>query len=108
MALLGLGVIYSAIYAPLAAFWAELFETRVRYTGIGSVYQFSGICASGLTPLVGAWLIQRAVGEPWAFAAYVVNIAVLGLVVLATMPETHHKEITPSLGEPSPEAVGPA
>src|SRR2546421_7835221 len=49
--ILGMGVIYAAIYAPLAAFWAELFETRVRYSGIGSVYQFSGIYASGLTPL---------------------------------------------------------
>jgi MFS transporter, MHS family, shikimate and dehydroshikimate transport protein len=105
---LGLGVIYSAIYAPLAAFWAELFETRVRYTGIGSVYQFSGVYASGLTPLIGAWLIQRAGGEPWAFAGYVVIIAILGLVVLATMPETHRKQITPTSGASAPETVGPA
>jgi MHS family shikimate/dehydroshikimate transporter-like MFS transporter len=35
-----LGLIYPAIYAPLAAFWSELFDTRVRYTGVGAVYQF--------------------------------------------------------------------
>jgi hypothetical protein len=80
----------------------------VRYTGIGSVYQFSGVYASGLTPLIGAWLIQRAGGEPWAFAGYVVIIAILGLVVLATMPETHRKQISPTSGASAPETVGPA
>jgi len=93
---LGMGVIYSAIYAPLAAFWSELFETRVRYTGIGSVYQFSGIYASGLTPLIGAGLIQYTGGEPWAFAAYVVGVAVFSLVVVAFMPETYRKDIHPT------------
>lgn len=92
----GLGIIYSAIYAPLAAFWAELFETRVRYTGVGSVYQFSGIFASGLTPLIGLWLIQYYGGEPWAFAGYMVATALFGLLVLAYMPETHRRDITPT------------
>ena len=55
-----LGIVYTAMYAPLAAFWSELFETRVRYTGVGSVYQFSGIFASGLTPLIGVLLIEKA------------------------------------------------
>ena len=94
--ILGMGVIYAAIYAPLAAFWAELFETRVRYSGIGSVYQFSGIYASGLTPLIGAALIQATGGEPWAFAGYMVVVALLGLAVLAFMPETNRKDIYPT------------
>ena len=92
---LGLGIIYSAIYAPLAAFWAELFDTRVRYTGVGSVYQFSGIYASGLTPLIGAALIEYTGGEPWAFAAYMVAVAVISLTVLVFVPETNLKDINP-------------
>ncbi len=105
--ILGLGIIYSAIYAPLAAFWAELFDTRVRYTGIGCVYQFSGIYASGLTPLIGAALIEYTGGEPWAFAAYMVGVAVLSLLVVAFMPETHLKDIYPitSVIEESHQAV---
>lgn len=103
---LGLGIIYSAIYAPLAAFWSELFETRVRYTGVGSVYQFSGIYASGLTPLIGAALIQYAGGEPWLFAAYMVAVAVLSLVVMAFMPETYLKDINPVVSADSPSTGG--
>ncbi len=93
---LGMGVIYSAIYAPLAAFWSELFDTRVRYTGIGSVYQFSGIYASGLTPLIGAAMIQYTGGQPWAFSAYMVGVALISLVIVAFMPETYHKDIYPT------------
>ncbi len=92
---LGLGIIYSAIYAPLAAFWAEMFDTRVRYTGVGSVYQFSGIYASGLTPLIGAALIEYTGGEPWAFAAYMVAVAVISFVVLIFVPETYRRDINP-------------
>ncbi len=94
---LGLGVIYSAIYGPLAAYWAELFDTRVRYTGVGSVYQFSGIYASGLTPLIGVALIDLGGGRPWLFAAYLVVVAVISLVVVAFMPETYRREIAPSV-----------
>ena len=92
---LGLGIIYSAIYAPLAAFWAELFETRVRYSGVGTVYQFSGIYASGLTPLIGAALIEFTGGQPWAFAAYMVVVAIFSLAVVSFMPETYLKDIHP-------------
>ncbi|HXF79955.1 MAG TPA: MFS transporter [Usitatibacter sp.] len=93
---LGLGIIYSAIYAPLASFWAELFDTRVRYTGVGSVYQFSGIYASGLTPLIGVALIEYTGGAPWAFAAYMVAVALFSLIVMWFVPETHHKDIYPA------------
>ncbi|UPK75474.1 MHS family MFS transporter [Nocardioidaceae bacterium SCSIO 66511] len=107
---LGLGVIYAAIYAPLAAMWSEMFDTRVRYTGIGSVYQFSGIYASGLTPLIGASLIGWLDGEPWLFATYMVVIGVFSLAVVSHMPETYRKEIMPTVsadGEQiDPEPVG--
>jgi MFS family permease len=96
----GLGVVYSAIYAPLAAFWAELFQTRVRYSGIGSVYQFSGIYASGLTPLIGAALIDADGGEPWAFASYMVAVGVLSLLVVSVTPESYRRDI-----DPAPEPV---
>ncbi len=92
----GLGVIYGAIYGPLAAYWSELFDTRVRYTAVGAVYQFSGIYASGLTPLIGAALINATGGAPWAFAVYMVGVAVISLLVVLTMPETYRRSILPT------------
>jgi MFS transporter, MHS family, shikimate and dehydroshikimate transport protein len=93
-----LGLIYPAIYAPLAAFWSELFDTRVRYTGIGAVYQFSGILASGLTPTIATALLWYAGGEPWLFVGYMIVVALISLTAAYFSPETYHRDIirTPS------------
>ena len=88
-----LGLIYPAIYAPLAAFWSELFDTRVRYTGVGAVYQFSGIFASGLTPTIATALLGFAGGEPWLFVGYMVIVTVISLAAAYASPETLGKDI---------------
>jgi hypothetical protein len=44
----------------------------VRYTGISFVYQFSGIFASGITPLIATALLKTGGGQPWLICAYVV------------------------------------
>jgi metabolite-proton symporter len=94
--ILALGIIYPAIYAPLASFWSELFNTRVRYTGVGSVYQFSGVFASGLTPLIASSLIALGGGSPWFFVGYLLIVAVISLTACYFLPETYHKDITPT------------
>jgi MFS family permease len=66
-----LGIFYAAVYGPEAALFCELFPTRVRYTGISFVYQFSGIFASGLTPIIATALIKQTGGPPWLICAYV-------------------------------------
>ena len=72
-----LGVIYPIVYAPEASLFAELFPTRVRYTGISVVYQLSGIVASGLTPLILAYLLRSAGGGLSLIIAYVVVVSVI-------------------------------
>jgi metabolite-proton symporter len=75
-----LGVIYPIVYAPEASLFAELFPTRVRYTGISVVYQLSGIVASGLTPLILAYLLKTAGGGLSLIVAYVVVVSVITAV----------------------------
>jgi MFS transporter, MHS family, shikimate and dehydroshikimate transport protein len=65
-----LGVIYAAIYGPEAALFAELFDAKVRYSGISFVYQFSGIFASGISPIIATVLLKANNGDPWMIAAY--------------------------------------
>lgn len=91
--IVALGVIYPAIYAPLASFWSELFDTRVRYTGVGSVYQFSGIFASGLTPAIATALLAIAGGTPWLFVGYVILVTFISLVSVYMLPETYQRDI---------------
>ena len=75
----GLGLLYGTIYGPLAAFWSELFDTRYRYTALSTLYQVSGIVASGLTPLIAAWLVSRGGGSLWLVAGYNVVVAAISL-----------------------------
>jgi MFS transporter, MHS family, shikimate and dehydroshikimate transport protein len=92
----GLGLLYGTICAPLAAFWAELFDTRVRYTAIGTIYQVSGIVASGLTPLIAAWLVARDGGQPWLLAGYGVAVSLISLLCMRALPETRERELVES------------
>ena len=66
------GILYAAIYGPEAALFCDLFDAKVRYTGISFVYQFSGIFASGITPIVATALLKSGGGEPWQICMYVV------------------------------------
>jgi MFS transporter, MHS family, shikimate and dehydroshikimate transport protein len=66
------GILYASIYGPEAALFCDLFKPQVRYTGISFVYQFSGIFASGLTPIIATALVQAYGNSGWAIALYCV------------------------------------
>jgi MHS family metabolite:H+ symporter-like MFS transporter len=94
------GVFYASVYGPEAALFAELFDPRVRYTGISFVYQFSGIFvyqfsgifASGITPIVATALLAKGGGEPWLICAYVVFAGVVSAVcAMAARPVVAQK-----------------
>lgn len=65
------GILYASVYGPEAALFSELFDARYRYTGISFVYQFSGIFASGLTPIIATSLLKFNNGDPALICAYV-------------------------------------
>jgi MFS family permease len=89
----GLGIVYGTVYGPLAAFWSELFDTRYRYTALSTLYQMSGIVASGLTPLIAAWLVTRGDGTLWLVAAYNALVAAISLVSMRFLPETRGRDL---------------
>ena len=72
-----LGILFASIYGPEAALFCDLFDAKVRYTGISFVYQFSGIFASGITPIVATALLKSGGGEPWQICMYVVFAGVV-------------------------------
>jgi hypothetical protein len=56
-----------------------LYPPEVRYTGLSFVYQFSGIYAPGITPMVVTALIA-AVGAPWPACGYLVVAALVSVI----------------------------
>jgi len=71
------GIFYAMVYGPEAALFADLFDASVRYTGISFVYQFSGIFASGLTPIIATALLHMNGGKPWLVCVYVLAAAIV-------------------------------
>ncbi|MDN4161258.1 MFS transporter [Nocardioides abyssi] len=104
----GLGVIYGWVYGPLAAFWSELFDTRYRYSALSTLYQVSGVLASGMTPLIAAWLVTKGDGTLWLVATYNVVVAAISLVCARFLPETRGRDLTEDLApvaQPAPARV---
>jgi MFS family permease len=77
------GIFYASVYGPEAALFCELFDAKVRYTGISFVYQFSGIFASGLTPMIATALMRSSGGQPWSMCWYVVAVGVISAISAA-------------------------
>ena len=80
-----LGVVYASVYGPEAALFAELFDANVRYSGISFVYQFSGIFASGVSPIMATWLLQRNGGDPWLICVYTLCAGLVSALSAAWM-----------------------
>jgi MFS family permease len=77
------GVVHAWFYGAQGSLYASLFPARIRYTGLSTVYQLSGVYASGLTPLILTALIGLAGGTPWLACGYLAVTA--GIAVVATL-----------------------
>jgi metabolite-proton symporter len=51
---------HGAMYGPQAAFIAELFPTRIRYSGASIAYQLTSIVAGSLAPLIALALYKQS------------------------------------------------
>ncbi len=89
-----LGLIaHSAMYAPQAAFFSEMFGTGVRYTGASLGYQMASPLAGGLAPLIATWLLVKSGGDPWPVAAYLSVMCLITIVSVWLAKETHREEL---------------
>lgn len=77
--ILGMNVLHDAIYGPQAAWFAEQFPVRLRYTGVSLGCQIGTVLSGGLTPLIAASLLLAGGNQPWLICAYVTLLAVLSL-----------------------------
>lgn len=88
---LGLAVIQGATIGVSAAMLAELFPTRMRWSGIAISREIPAAIVGGTAPLVATALVVAGNGSPWLVAGYLVALSVIGLVGIAFLPETLHR-----------------
>ncbi|WP_007024090.1 MFS transporter [Saccharomonospora iraqiensis] len=80
-------VLHGAMYGPQAAFFSELFGTKVRYSGASIGYQLASIAAGGLAPLIATALLD-AFGTSVPVSVYVAAGCVLTFVAVYLARET--------------------
>jgi hypothetical protein len=86
-------VLHGAMYGPQAAFFTELFGTRVRYSGVSIGYQLASIIAGGLAPFIAVALL-KAYDSGYAIAVYVAVCAVISIVAVTSYGETRRRDLT--------------
>ncbi|HEY1426576.1 MAG TPA: MFS transporter [Caulobacteraceae bacterium] len=80
-------VLHGAMYGPQAAFIAELFPTRYRYSGVSIAYQVTSIFAGSLAPVIAVALLQRT-HSTTPIAAYLALTCVVSAIAALTARET--------------------
>ncbi|MFF4116921.1 MFS transporter [Streptomyces sp. NPDC001714] len=85
-------VLHGAMYAPQAAFFAEMFATRMRYSGASVGAQFASVAAGAPAPLVATALLADY-DSSTPIALYVIAASVLTLVAVGVAKETRRRDL---------------
>lgn len=103
---LGMNIGHDAMYGPQAAFFSELFDTRVRFSGVSIGYQIGSVLGGGLAPLVATALLAFGGGNPIWVIAYFVAVGALTVVTTLLAPETGSRDLDArhdAAASPAPE-----
>jgi MHS family proline/betaine transporter-like MFS transporter len=81
-------VLLTAIYsACVPATYAEIFPTRVRYSGLSVGYNSAVLVFGGFAPFIATWLVS-ATGNTLSPTFYVIGCAIFTLIFVLRMRET--------------------
>jgi MFS family permease len=83
---------HAAMYGPQAAFIAELFSTRLRYSGASLAYQIAGVLGGALAPIISLALLHHF-HSALAVSVYVAAALALTVVSLLLAPETRDVDL---------------
>lgn len=86
------------VFGPMAAYYSELFETRVRYTGVAMTFSLGVLIGGGLAPSVATGLYALSGGQWWPVACVLVVGALITTGSLLGLRNAPRSE--PSAGEP--------
>ena len=86
-------VTHGILYGPQAAFIAECFTPRLRYSGCSIGYHLASITSGGPAPLIATALLAWT-GSGYAVAGYIAACAVISIVATLLMPDYTNRDIS--------------
>ena len=102
----GMALSQASVYAVQSTWFAELFGTRVRYTGASLPYQIAGIVTSGPAPLIATYLFATY-HQTLPIAVYIAGTAVISLVCAYFLAETYQRDLRAEAAPGTDEAKRP-
>jgi len=100
-------VVHDIQYGPQAAFIAEAFPPRVRYSGASLGYHLASITAGGPAPIIAAALYSQY-GSSIGIVAYIVICALISVVSAAVLRDRTTEDIDVESEEVGISAAAPA
>jgi MFS transporter, MHS family, shikimate and dehydroshikimate transport protein len=102
---LGLALGHDLMYGPQAAYFSELFGTRLRYSGASIGYQLGGM-VTGTVPFIATALLAWAEGHWWPIAVYMGVNSLVTILATYLTPETYQEDITAERREEQRDVAG--
>ena len=84
---------FGTMYGPQAAFLAEMFTTRVRYSGASIGYQMGAILGGALAPIIATALVAQF-QTGFAVSVYMAVICTITVISAFMLRETYHVDMT--------------
>jgi metabolite-proton symporter len=99
LAIVAAPVVHDIQYGPQAAFIAEAFPSRLRYSGASLGYHLASVTAGGPAPIIAAFLFAQY-GTSFPIVLYIIVCALISLASAAVLPDRGKVDI-----DAEPEAV---
>ncbi len=100
--IIGMVLFHDAMYAPQAAFFSEMFTTRVRFSGASLGYQIGSVLGGGFSPLIATSLLAMGGGDPWLVVVYFVVLSVITALCAYLAPETYRIDMDRTVNDTAP------
>ena len=102
-----MGVGGGAMFGPQAAYFAELFGPRLRYSGFAFAREIGSILAGGPAPFLSGLLVVWMGGQPWGVALYVIALSLITAAAVWWGPETHVSDLSADADDRSIDLSAP-
>ncbi len=85
-------VFLSMMYGPQAAFYSEIFSTRMRYSGASLGYQLGAVLGGGLATVLASYLLIQF-GTSTAIGVYMGFLCAISLLCTYLLTETYQTNV---------------
>jgi MHS family shikimate/dehydroshikimate transporter-like MFS transporter len=86
-------VIIQAMAGTQGSMFAEVFSTKLRYSGFAIGREVSAAIFGGLSPVIAASLVATSGGASWSVSVYVMVVLLFTFGMTLLIPETARRPL---------------